>query len=329
MILAGDVGGTNVRLALFEYRNGRLQRQAMTIYRSRDFAGLVNVVQRFRVEHPAVITAAVFGVPGPVIDGTAQSTNLPWTVTEQALRAELDRAKVKVVNDLVAMTSAVPHLTADQLRVLHAGEKTEPPHVSVVLAPGTGLGHGYLYNDGRNWHALASEGGHADFAPTDALQAELMLHLAKKFGHVSVERVVSGSGLLNIYNFFKETGKFAESPALRGAMRAGDPGQVIAEHALAGREPICMQTLELFIRLLGQQAGNLVLTLFATGGVYLGGGIPPKITPALVTGGFLRGYLQKGRLSYLVERTPVYIIRDDTIALLGAASIAVRQQKGK
>ena len=325
MILAGDIGGTNVRFALYDHHHGVFARKVIEKYRSRDFADLPEAVLHFLESHPVGVTSAAFGVPGPIIDGVAHSTNLPWRVDAKMLARALTTERVTVVNDLVAMAAAVPHLRDADVQVLHAGEPDETAGTFAAVAPGTGLGQGYLHKNGAQFSALPSEGGHADFAPTTFEQIELLTYLMKKFGHVSFERILSGPGLLNIYAFLKDSGKASEPPALREEMTSDAPGTVITRHAISGEHDICVQAVELFAQVLGAQAGNMVLTLMATGGIYLGGGIVPHLRTHLTKTGLLQAYLSKGRLSYLTDKTPLKIICDDTVALTGAASIAKKK----
>lgn len=324
MILAGDIGGTNVRLALFESRGQIFERKIIEKYTSRDYAGLPQVVAQFLKKHPATISSAAFGVPGPIIEGVAHSTNLPWRVDAKMMAHELAITRVAVVNDLVAMSTALPHLTENEVYTLHAGEPSLEATPFAVLAPGTGLGQGFLHKSGQTFGALASEGGHADFAPTTPLQMELLVWLTKKYGHASYERVLSGPGLLNIYSFLKESGKAVEPPALQRDMQSEAPAKIITRHALSGDHEICVRTVELFAEVLGAQAGNMVLALMATGGVYFGGGIVPHLREHLANTGLVKAFLDKGRLSYLVAKTPLKIICDDTVALTGAASFAAK-----
>ncbi|MCA9744039.1 glucokinase [candidate division KSB1 bacterium] len=325
MILAGDIGGTNVRFALFDHHHGVFVRKVIEKYQSNDFADLPEAVLHFLKSHSASITSAAFGVPGPIIDGMAHSTNLPWRVDSKMMARALTTERVKVVNDLVAMTAAIPYLRDSDVRILHAGEPDKDASTFAVVAPGTGLGQGYLHKNGPQFSALPSEGGHADFAPNTLEQVELLSYLMKKFGHVSFERVLSGPGLLNIYAFLKETGKATEPSALQDELESDSPGKTITRHALSGEYEICVRAVDLFAQVLGAQAGNMVLTLMATGGIYLGGGIVPQLHEHLTSTGMLSAYLNKGRLSYLVEKTPLKVICDDTVALTGAASFAAQK----
>lgn len=323
MILAGDVGGTKVRLALYEFEKDVLARKDVETFVSREFSSLEDVAMQFLTDRQTSVDCACIGVPGPVSEGRVQLTNLPWAIEEQAISKALNIRKVRLVNDLAATSHAVPRLTGEHLVELHSGKPPDKEHtVQAVLAPGTGLGQGFL-----TWHAgeftvHASEGGHVDFAPTSDIQIELLQYLRKKHKRVSAERVLCGPGLVNIYSFLKESGYAPEPEALRSRMQKEDPAAVISQTGQSGEFEICEKALDIFTAALGAQAGDLVLTLMATGGVYLGGGIPPKILKKLSDGTLLDSYLNKGRLSRLVEDTALYVIQDDHAALMGAAYIA-------
>lgn len=323
MILAGDTGGTKTRLALYDFTGGKLRRMQTEQFVSREHATLEEIVRPFLVKHHVSVSKACFGVPGPVVNGKAVTTNLPWALDEKHLAGALNIPAVTLVNDLVATIAAAPLFTDDDLLVLHQSKQTDRGEKMFgILAPGTGLGQAFLFYHAGQPQILASEGGHADFAPTTEIELELLRYLMKKFARVSWERVLSGPGLVNIYNFLKETGVAPEPPALSKRLREKDPAAVIASAGLAGEYEICERALDIFASILGAQAGNLVLTLMASGGLYLGGGIPPKICQKLADGTTVDSYVKKGRLSNIVEQTPLYVIRDDYAALLGAAHLA-------
>jgi glucokinase len=322
MILAGDTGGTKTRLALYEAEGEKFRRLHTETFVSRDYLGLEDIIRLFLDKHHVAVSKACFGVPGPVGDGEAITTNLPWKLKESQIARAVGIPAIRLVNDLVAATAAIPYFTPDDLFILHEGKPEKPQSLCAVLAPGTGLGEAFLFHDGARHHVFASEGGHADFAPNREIEIKLLEHLKKKHSHVSYERVLCGPGLLNIYSFLKETGRETVPPELAARLKGQDPSAVISEAGLAGEFAICVKALDIFASILGAQAGNLVLTMLATGGVYLGGGIPPKILKKLTEGGTLAAYFDKGRLSDLVKNTPLYVIRDDHAALLGAASLA-------
>ena len=322
MILAGDVGGTKARLALYQLEDGKLMRQQMETFVSRDFASLEDIIRTFLCKNSCSPAKACFGVPGPVMKGHAQVTNLPWLLDEARIAAGLSISSFKLLNDLVATAMAIPLLAQDGLVTLHKGEPVDEGATCAVLAPGTGLGMAFLHNDSGRCRALASEGGHVDFAPTTEVEIKLLKYLKAKFGRVSYERVLSGPGLVNIYNFLKESGFAPEPPELEKRLQREDPAAVISTAGEGGQYELCVKALDIFASILGSQAGNIVLATLATGGVYLGGGIPPKICEKLQDGTTVSAYLKKGRLSELVKATPLYVILNDHAALLGAAYFA-------
>jgi len=318
MILAGDIGGTKTILALATI----IDRQAVRLahvrsFPSQQYASLETIVAAYLAEVQVPVERACFGVAGPVLGGEATITNLPWRMSESSLRAQLHGAPVRLINDLTALAYAVPALQPHDLAVLQPGEAQRGGAIA-LLAPGTGLGQGYLCWDGRRYRPGASEGGHADFAPADPLQTRLLEHLRAAYGHVSWERVLSGPGLHNIYRFLCQ-GRGAPPAHVAEQLTAGDPSAVISALALQKADPCCEQALDVFVAIMGAQAGNLALTFMATGGVYLGGGIPPKILPKLQDGTFLRAFRDKGRLAHVVERIPVYVITRADAPLIGAA----------
>lgn len=323
MILAGDVGGTKTRLAIYSENGKELVRGETKRYESAKFPGLKEIVKEFFASVGNLrVTQACFGVPGPVSEGIAKTTNLPWTLSELELSKALDIPKVKLINDLAAVASAIPYFSEDELLTLHPGTKDRDKSFFAVLAPGTGLGAAFLFHDGVKYHPLPSEGGHQDFAPNSEMEMELLRYLWKTYPHVSLERVLCGSGLLNIYNFLKDTGYAPEPPELKKRFSEEAAPAVISNAGLKGEFELCTRALDIFASCLGAEAGNLVLTLMCTGGVYLGGGIPPKITPKLSEGVTVKSYLEKGRLSNVVQKTPLYVIKDDHAALLGSAYLA-------
>ena len=327
MILAGDVGGTKIRLALYEEVGGTLVGQEEERFPSKDYGSLEEVVRAYLGKRKAAIGSACIGVPGPVVNGEARTSNLPWVITESGLSEILGTRHVTLVNDLVATAGSLSHLTSENVLLIHEGKPRERRSVLGVLAPGTGLGQSFVELDGGRQRFFASEGGHADFAPQNEVEIGLLRYLRTKHARVSYERVLSGPGLVNIYNFLKDEGIAAEPPELTERMQEKSPDVVISTSGLDGTFEICVQALDIFASVLGSQAGNLVLTMMTTGGMYLGGGIPPKIAAKLTDGTTRKAYLSKGRLSDLVQNTPLYVIRDDRAALLGAAHIA-RERAG-
>lgn len=322
MILAGDVGGTKTNLALAAHRDGRLRLSEVRSYPSQRYASLEAVVEAYLAETEVTVSRACFGVAGPVLDGQATITNLPWRIAEARLAAILGgSARVRLINDLTALASAVPALGPSDLVPVQEGP-LDPTGPIGLVAPGTGLGVGYLCWDGERYRPGSSEGGHVDLAPADELQDRLLAHLRAEYGHVSWERVLSGPGLHAVYRFLRR-GQAAEREEVAARLAAGDPSAAISALALAGEDEVCAQALHLFVSMLGAYAGNLALTLMATGGIYLGGGIAPKILPKLLDGAFVRAFRAKGRLAHVVERIPVQAISNEQAHLLGAASCAL------
>ena len=323
LLLAGDIGGTKTSLAIYSPEVGPRSPLVEATLSSGRYPSLKALVSDFLVGVDLVPTHASFGVAGPVIDGQATITNLPWIISERQLQVDLDLAAgaVSLLNDLVAIANAVPWLEAEDLYTLNDGQAA-PGGAIAIIAPGTGLGEGFLTWDGSRYRVHASEGGHTDFAPTDSLEVDLLRYLLDRFGHVSYERVCSGQGLTNIYNFLKDSG-YAEEPAwlARQLAEVDDPNPVIVQAALGDERQceLCVATLETFVSILGTEAGNMALNLMATGGVYLGGGIPPRILPALESDRFLEEFRDKGRMSALMARIPVHVILNPKAALFGAA----------
>jgi glucokinase len=279
-------------------------------------------VKEFLSRTAAPVKRACFGVAGPVVNGQARITNLPWVLDEAQLAVDLGFASFTLLNDLVALASGVPFLEADDLSTIHQGQ-AQPGGALAVVAPGTGLGEGYLTWDGTHYRAHASEGGHCDFAPTNALEVELLQYLQARLARVSYERVCSGLGIPNIYTFLRDKG-YAEEPAwlAEELATASDPNPVITRAALEDERPceLCRKTLEIFVSILGAEAGNMALRVLATGGVYLGGGIPVHLRALLDSNTFRASFRNKGRLSHVLAQIPVHVILYPKIALLGAAA---------
>lgn len=321
-IIAGDVGGTKTRLALYSDNTGKLERGDFEQFESAKFKSLEDIIDGFLKRHNASPKKACFGIPGPVINGTVKVTNLPWSLSETEISNKLAIPKVKLVNDLVATAAAIPYFSDADRVVLHQGKKVDGDCVSVVIAPGTGMGQAILVSQNGKHSTLASEGGHANFAPTNKLEFELFNYLEKKYGHVSVERVLCGPGLVNIYDFLRDTGFASEPPELKERMSKEVPAAVITTSAQEGKYELCVKALDMFVQMLGAHASNVMITVLATGGVYLGGGVPPRILKKLTDGSIVAPYIAKGKMKAQVESTPLYVIKDDHAALTGAAHIA-------
>lgn len=323
MLLAGDIGGTKTNLAIFSPESGPRAPLVEATLPSGRYPSLEALVSDFLAQVELKPDRASFGVAGPVVAGRATITNLPWVMSETQLQTSLDLSPggVRLLNDLTAVAYAVPWLESDDLHTLNEGRPV-PGGAIAVIAPGTGLGEGFLTWDGSRYRAHASEGGHTGFAPTNSLEVDLLRYLLDRFEHVSYERVCSGRGLPNIYAFLKDSG-YAEEPAWLAEQLAAadDPNPVIVNAALGGERQceLCVATLETFVSILGTEAGNMALNVLATGGVYLGGGIPPRILSALEGGRFMGAFRDKGRMSDLMARIPVHVILNPKVALLGAA----------
>ena len=324
MDLAGDIGGTHTRLALFA--PGVSEPSALEIYSSRDHDGLEAMVRAFLASHPGTVERACFGVAGPVRSGRVKTTNLAWPVDAASLAAMLGLDRVGLVNDLVANAYGIAELERDDLATLNDGDPAAGGNAAVVSA-GTGLGEAGLFWDGARHHVFASEGGHTDFGARNDDEAALRAHLAAQHAHVSYERVCSGMGLVAIYEFLRAGGQ-AEPEWLAGEMAHNDVAGVISRVALAGDDPVCVRALEMMVSIYGAEAGNVTLKLLATGGVYLGGGIAPRILPKLRAGAFMIAFTAKGRFADLLEHVPVHVILNDRTALLGAARLARGEPPG-
>jgi glucokinase len=331
MILAGDIGGTKVNLGCFELEGRKLKLTREGTRPSHGYARLQDLVKEFLVEigNPK-IERACFGIAGPVRKGVAHVTNLPWKVDSREMSTELNLGPVSLLNDLEANGYGLAELPAGDLHSLNEGEHDATGNAAIISA-GTGLGEAGLFWDGQKFQVFASEGGHSDFAPLTKLDAELFSHLNDRFGHVSWEKVLSGHGLENIYMFLRDT-KRGEEPAevseeIAAALAKGDAGAVISQAALKRKSARCVQALEMFSIYYGSEAGNLALKLMSTGGLYLGGGIAPKILSFLETGSFLSAFLSKGRMRPLLEAMPVRVILNPKTALLGAAHCAAFGQE--
>jgi len=323
-VLAGDIGGTNARLAIVTVGGpGKVEIVYEARYRSSTAPGLAPLVARFLETSGARPDVACFGIACPVIDGDCEAPNLPWKVNVRVLAHEIGIPQTTIINDFRAVGYGLHSLSGNEVEMLQQGVATDHGPVALIGA-GTGLGQGYLLWDGSRYVVHPSEGGHADFSPTNALERDLLVFLAKEFGRVSSERVLSGRGIANIYRFLKSAGEVEEQAAVRDEMAGNDPAQVIARHGLAGTDPLSVRTLEVFAAAYGSAAGNLALTVMATGGVYIAGGIAPKIIRRLASGAFMEAFRSKGRLSGVVARMPVRVVLTDDVALYGAAAVAAR-----
>jgi glucokinase len=319
MILAGDVGGTKVHLALFDFTDGELKHLRDQIFPAKEYAGLEEIVKEFIVTEK--VTSACFGVPGPVRDGRLRLTNLPWTLDSRELASDLKIDYVFLINDLQANGYGIAELGPDQIYTLSEGDSRQVGNRALISA-GTGLGEAFLVWDGRDYVPYPSEGGHSDYAPRNEDEIDLLRFLKQKYnGRISFERVVSGMGLTNIYEFLREVRGLEEPVWLAEKIAAAqDPNSVITEMGLSAKAEICVKALDMFVSAYGAEAGNLALKVLSAGGLYIGGGIAPRILEKLKDGTFLKSFRDKGRLSQLLINMPVRVILDSRAALLGAAA---------
>jgi len=321
MILAGDIGATNSRLAFFKVEGKRLSPVVEGIFPSGEHKTLDEIVAAFVSRHPLPLKHACFGVAGPIRKGRAEPVNLPWVIDQRQLAGMLHLETVDLINDLEANAYGVSALEQHDFHTLNQGAPDATGNAAVIAA-GTGLGEAGLYWDGVGHRPFATEGGHADFAPRNELEVELLRYLEPQFAHVSWERVLSGPGLFSIYKFLRDSQRGAEPHWLADAIRGRDAAAVISQAAIEGRSALCVQALEIFISLYGSEAGNIALKFLATGGVFIGGGIAPKIIEKLKGPTFMIAFTSKGRLRPLLEAIPVHVILNDRAALLGAARCA-------
>jgi glucokinase len=328
MYLAGDIGGTNTRLALFDRTGDRPVQRAVEVFASGAHASLEEIVTKFRATHAEPLAGATFAIAGPVIEGVCKATNLPWHVQSTSMAELLGLPRVGLLNDLAANALGVQVIDESKTLVVSPGETVVGN--AVVISPGTGLGEAGLVWNGRRHVAVPSEGGHTDFAPRTELEIDLLRFLQERFGRVSYERIVSGPGLVNIYEFLHDTGRVTATPAVAEAVStASAPAVSITEAAIDDRCPLCRQTLDVFLSVFGAEAGNLALTFLATGGVWLGGGIMAAIGRRLDFTSFRAAFTDKGRLSPMLDATPVRVMLEPHTALLGAAWHALSRAEGR
>ncbi len=319
MLLAGDIGGTKTVLALLNDEQGARHPLHEERFPSDDYPSLEAIIAQFLEDKAVTINRATFGVAGPVVNDRVEVTNLPWVIDAAAISQAFGIPHVYLLNDLEAIANAVPHLETADLHTLNPG-RSEQRGAIAVIAPGTGLGEAFLTWNGRRYQAHPSEGGHAAFGPGNAEQIGLLQFLHGRFQHVSYERVCSGIGIPNLYDFLREDGRYPEPDWLAAAIAAAeDPTPVIVNAATQNEVPLCRAALALFVDILGDEAGNMALKVLATGGVYLGGGIPPRILPHLEQPRFLQAFRRKGRFADLMAEIPVHVIGNPKAALLGAA----------
>jgi glucokinase len=320
MILAGDIGGTNARLAYFQTQKGNLRLISEQVFPSREFSDLGEIVSKFLKALAVRPEVACFGIAGPVHNGRVETSNLPWIIEQSRLAKQIGLPATLLINDLEAYAWGIGELNLEDLTPLN--RVMQSVGNQAVIAPGTGLGEAGLFWNGTQHQVYACEGGHADFAPQGDLQIEMLRFLTARYGHVSYERILSGPGLVNVYEFLLEKG-CSQEPAGFGAQMAGANAAAAISHAALNRtNPLAEQALDLWIAVYGAEAGNLALKAMATGGIFLGGGITPKILPKLTEPLFMNAFLEKGRLRPLLEGIPVQVIMNDKAGLLGAARCA-------
>lgn len=349
MILAGDIGGTKTNLALFDWKTERVEPARAQSFLSGDYGSLEEILAEFlkppatsppataeeeatpdsagqapstaAPEEPSQIEAACFGVAGPVLENRSKTTNLPWVVDGAEIAKRFEIPLVRLLNDLEATAYGLLTLQPDELHVLNAGVPSGGKQALALIAAGTGLGEAILFWDGTRYRPMPSEGGHSDFGPNSDLEIELLRHLRTSYVHVSWERALSGPGLHAIYEFLRDT-KRNEPTWVAERLKLGDPAAIISEIGLSGQAEICAQALDLFASIYGAEAGNLALKALAVGGVYIGGGIAPKLLPKLKDGTFMKAFTAKGRYKRLLSTIPVRVILNQKTALLGAAAVA-------
>jgi len=325
MLIAGDIGGTKTDLAIYSRESGPHTALAQTEVHSGDYPSLQAIVRQFLAQVKMSVDVASFDVAGPVINGHVKTTNLPWTLDEETLAKDLDLKAAHLMNDLEAVARAVPALRTEDVITINKGEPVSNGPIAII-APGTGLGESFLTWDGSGYVAHSSEGGHSDFAPTDERQIRLLQYLLPRFGHVGVERVCSGIGLPNIYEFLRDEENIPERPEIAQLIAsAKDHTKAIVESAFNSQRPseLCLATVDLLASILASEAGNLALKVLATRGVYLAGGIALHVLPLLQTRRFVETFTRKGRFKDLMERMPIHIITTRA-ALLGAATFGLQ-----
>ena len=326
MILAGDIGGTNARLAYFQPQNGHLRLVSERTFPSREHSEFGEIVVQFLDDSGTHPDAACFGIAGPVRNGRVETSNLPWVIEQSRLAKQIHLPATLLINDLEASAWGIGALETTDLVALN---RVSGPAVGnqAVIAPGTGLGEAGLFWDGSRHQVFACEGGHTDFGPQGELQIELFRFLEARFGHVSYERILSGPGLVNVYEFLRDSGCGKESEEFAVVLKNSDPAAAISQAALDGSQPLAEKALDLWISVYGAEAGNLALKLMATGGLFLAGGISPKVLAKLKGPLFMQGFLNKGRLRALVEQVPVQVVTNEKAGLLGAARCAAVRGK--
>ncbi len=326
MILAGEIGATRTRLAAFETEGNKLQRVVERIYASQEHSGLSEIIAGFIKAEGIPVQSACFGVAGPVRGGRSKISNLPWVIDSRELAKQLKLNSTGLLNDLEAYAYGIDALESKDFVTLSEGSEDREGNRAVISAR-TGLGMAGLYWDGFRHHPFACEGGHTDFAPRNDLQMELLRYLQKKYGHISCERILSGPGIRNIYDFLRDTKKADEPQWLKEQMStAQDPPALISQLALESKSAICEQTLSMFVSIYGAETGNCALNFMSTGGVFIGGSIAAKIVPKMRDPIFMQSFLDKGRMEPLLREMPVKIVLNDDSGIIGGARYTLIQK---
>lgn len=325
-ILAGDIGATNSRISLYETTPldpNRLNLLSHKTFASQEHASLLEILEQFTRSLSVTPDLGCFGIPGPVKGETSVTTNLPWQVHAGEIARGLGMKKVWLLNDLEAIAHGLLRLDNQDLIALNPLPLAGEGGNAAVIAPGSGLGEAGVYWDGVRYHPFGSEGGHCNFAPADADQIEILQYLLKKYSRVSWERLLSGPGIVHIYSFLRDTGKEQEPASLHEKLKSGEPAKVITEEALQGGAPICRRTVEIFLDLVACEAANLALKIMATGGVFIAGGIVPRLLPLLDRDRFQEKFVKQGRLSKVLETIPVRLVMNGDVGIVGAAHYAL------
>jgi len=326
MILAGEIGATRTRLAAFETQGNKLQQVVEKIYMSQEHSGLPEIISDFIRTEGIPVQSACFGVAGPVRAGSSKISNLPWIIDSRELTRQLKLNSVGLINDLEAYAYGIDALESKDFIALSEGSEDAEGNRAVISAR-TGLGVAGLYWDGFRHHPFACEGGHADFAPRNELEMELLGYLQKKYGRISCERILSGPGIKNIYDFLRDTKKEDEPQWLREQISgAPDPPALISQIALENKSSICDRTLSIFVSIYGAETGNCALHFMATGGIFIGGSIAAKIVPKMKDPIFMQSFLNKGRMEPLLKEMPVKIVLNDDSGIIGAARYTLVQK---
>jgi glucokinase len=318
LVLAADVGGTKTNMALFRITNNKMEVVREHTFKSAIHSSMEEIIAKFKAQGNEVFHSVSLAIAGPVYKGKAHGTNLPWDVEEESIRKAFNLEEVYLLNDLEANAYGLSALEGKDLLPLYEGDPTGVGNIAII-SPGTGLGEAGMYFDGTNFHPFATEGGHCDFAPQNELDVEMLHYLQRNYDHVSWERLISGPGILHIFQFFRYVKKMEVPAWLDEAMEAGELGHAISKGAMEDSCEVCQATIDLFLRYLAEESGNLILKFKATGGLYIGGGIVPDLIGELDVASFLRYLQNSGRMEHLLKQVPVSVIMNEKTALLGAA----------